>query len=40
MELSKYAEMFKREQVAGDILLELTDKELKEDLGIESKLHR
>lgn len=40
MELGKYAETFKKEQVAGDILLELTDKELKEDLGIESKLHR
>ncbi len=40
MELSKYVEVFKAEQVSGDVLLELSDQELKEDLGIASKLHR
>ncbi len=40
MDLIKYSDSFRREQISGDVLLELTEEELKEDLGIASKLHR
>ncbi len=40
MDLSKYMELFKSEQISGDILLELTEQDLKVELGIESRLHR
>ena len=40
MDLHQYMEIFKKERVSGDILLELGEQELKDDLGIDSKLHR
>ena len=40
MEMHQYMDTFKRERVSGDILMELGDQELKDDLGIDSKLHR
>lgn len=40
MELQKYQGAFRSEHVSGDILAELGEEELREDLGIQSKLHR
>ena len=42
MVLSQYKEAFAREQISGDILVDLEDKEhiLKDDLGMTTELHR
>lgn len=42
MVLSQYKEAFAREQISGDILVDLEDKEhiLKNDLGMTTELHR
>ena len=40
MELNQYKEVFSRERISGDVLLELGQDDLKEELGIHSKLHR
>ena len=40
MELSKYKEIFQEEQVTGDIVLELTDEILRDELQVQSKIHR
>ena len=40
MELSKYKEVFQEEQVTGDIVLELTDEILRDELQVQSKIHR
>lgn len=40
MDLPQYMEAFKRERVSGDIMLELGDEVLKDDLGVDCKLHR
>lgn len=40
MGLGRYRESFEREQVSGDILMELGEEDLKAELGMESKLHR
>ena len=39
MDLGRYKDVFAQEQIAGDVLLELNEEILKEELGIESKLH-
>lgn len=38
--LSQYRDIFTRETMTGDILLECNEDILKHELGIESKLHR
>ena len=38
--LSQYRDIFTRETMTGDILLECNEDILKDELGIESKLHR
>lgn len=40
MELNQYKEMFSKEQISGDVLVELGQDDLKEELGVHSKLHR
>lgn len=40
MDLAQYTEIFVREQVSGEIMMELDDEILKTELGITSKLHR
>ena len=40
MELTQYSEIFAREQISGEIMMELDEEILKTELGITSKLHR
>ena len=40
LNLSQYKEAFKREQVNGDLFLELDREILHEDLGVTSQLHQ
>ena len=40
MDLGQYREAFLREQVSGEILVELDEGVLQQELGITSKLHR
>ena len=40
MDLTQYTEVFLREQISGEILMELDDEILKTELGVTSKLHR
>ena len=40
MDLSQYTEAFVREQISGEIMIELDEEILKTELGITSKLHR
>ena len=40
MELTQYSEIFAREQISGEIMVELDEEILKTELGITSKLHR
>ena len=40
MGLSQYKESFLREQITGDVLLDLDDAILQEELGVTSKIHR
>ena len=40
MQLPQYKEAFLKEQVGGDVLIELDDQTLQSDLQINSKLHR
>ena len=40
MDLLKYRDVFEREMISGDVLMELGDEELKSELGIDSKIHR
>ena len=40
MDLEQYAAVFKKEHISGDILAELDEEELKDEVGIQSKLHR
>ena len=40
MNLSRYQAKFASENVTGDILIELGDKDLENDLLIKSKIHR
>jgi len=40
MELSKYKDMFVEEQVSGDLLLEFNEEILRDELQVNSKIHR
>lgn len=40
MDLHKYKDIFRMERITGDVLVELSEQDLKEELKIESKLHR
>ena len=40
MNLSKYSEAFKAEQISGELLLELNEDILEKELDVSSKLHR
>lgn len=40
MNLGVYKDTFQKEQITGEILAELTDQELKDELGVSSKIHR
>ena len=40
LQLPQYKEAFAREQVDGEVLLELDDQVLQSELGINSKIHR
>ncbi len=40
MELSKYKKIFQDEQLTGEIMLELTDEIMRDELGVQSKIHR
>lgn len=40
MDLQRYVDVFQMEHVTGDLLVELGEEELREELGVESKLHR
>ncbi len=40
MGLSQYKDTFSMEQVTGEILVELSDQDLRNDLGINSRVHR
>ena len=40
MGLLQYTEVFAREQISGEIMMEVDDDILKSELGITSKLHR
>lgn len=40
MELTQYSEKFVREQISGEIMMELDEEILETELGITSKLHR
>ena len=40
MSLKSYQDIFKREQVNGEILSECDEEVLSSDLGVSSKLHR
>lgn len=40
MGLTQYKEMFHREHITGNLLVQCSDETLKKELGIEKKLHR
>ena len=40
LDLPEYEEVFLRERVDGQVLLQLTDDVLSAELGVDSKLHR
>ena len=40
MNLTQYQSRFATEGIAGDILVELGDQDLRNDLGVKSKVHR
>ena len=40
LQLSQYKEAFEREQVDGEVLLELDDEMLQHELGVNFKIHR
>lgn len=40
MGLMQYTEVFAREQISGEIMMDVDDDILKDELGITSKLHR
>ena len=40
MNLSQYKTKFADEMISGEILVELDDKDLENDLGVRSKIHR
>ena len=40
MNLTQYQAKFASEGLAGDILIELEEKDLEKDLGMKSKIHR
>ena len=40
MSLTQYNEVFAREQISGEVLVELDDDTLREDLGISNRVHR
>lgn len=40
LKLSAYSEAFRKENVTGNLLLDLDDHTLEQDLGVKSRLHR
>lgn len=40
MNMSQYVDAFTKEQISGEILLELNDHVLENELGITSRIHR
>ena len=40
MDLQRYSDLFMKEQITGELLMECDDGILSSDLGISSKLHR
>ena len=40
MNLHEYKAAFAREQVTGDILADLSEEDLKNELGVSSRIHR
>ena len=40
MNLSQYQATFSEEMISGEILVELDDRDLENDLGVRSKIHR
>lgn len=40
MGLQQYKDIFLQEQISGDILLECSDQELRDELNVSKKIHR